>query len=120
MKKIIDIASALASSLLPKSRQSEIDSYGQSNSGMTQEEIQSVMEWLMGSLLNAGYLGKSHLIWDTGKGGWEKPMLTGVLRDEPVFLYRCGERPSPPPDNCYWRLMPEYPSQRIYQLEARE
>lgn len=39
---------------------------------------------------------------------------------EPVFLYRCGDRPSLPPERCYWRLMSEHPSLRIYQLEIQE
>jgi hypothetical protein len=105
---------------LTKPAQPTIESYGQASSGLDLEQIQPVMEWLMSSLLNAGYLGRSHLIWDSGDQDWRKIILTGLLKNEPVFLYRCGDRPSPPPDNCYWRLMPEHPSLRMYQLEVRE
>lgn len=119
MKKFLGIASALLASLKPKSNKLEIDSYGQSNTDFSPEEIQSVMEWLFASLMSAGYSSKAHLIWDAGNQIWDKPALTGVLRDEPVFLYLCGDRPSPPPEKCYWRLIPEHPSLRIYQLEAR-
>jgi hypothetical protein len=78
------------------------------------------MEWLFASLMKAGYSSKAHMIWGTGNQVLNKPALTGVLRDEPVFLYRCGGRPSPPPEKCYWRLMAEHPSMRIYQLEIQK
>ncbi|QFS49675.1 hypothetical protein [Nostoc sphaeroides] len=48
--------------LKPKPAQPTIDSYGQQSCGVSQEQIQSLMEWLFASLLNAGYSGKSHLI----------------------------------------------------------
>jgi hypothetical protein len=105
--------------LIEISNKLKIDSYGQSCSNMTPEEVQKVMEWLFASLMNVGYMGKAHLIWDTGNQTWDKPTLTGVLRDEPVFLYRCGSRPSLPPEKCYWRLINEHPSLRIYQLEIQ-
>lgn len=44
----------------------------------------------------------------------------GLLKDEPVFLYRCGDRPSLASERCCWRLMAEHPSMRIYQLEVEE
>ncbi len=117
MKKLFGIASALLASLGPKLNKQEIDSYGQSS--LPTEEEKEIMEWLFASLINAGYIGKAHLIWDTGNQTWDKPILTGMLRDEPVFLYRCGDRPSPPPEKCYWRLISEHPSFRIYQLEIQ-
>ena len=43
-----------------------------------------------------------------------------TLLGNDIQPYRCGDRPSPPPDKCYWRLMGEHPSLRIYQLEVRE
>jgi hypothetical protein len=118
MKRLSGIASGLLASLRPKSNKLEIDSYGQSS--LPKEEVQGIMEWLFASLMNAGYFGKVHLIWDAGNQTWDKATLTGVLRDEPVFLYRCGDRPSLPPESCYWRLMSEHPSLRIYQLEIQE
>ncbi len=119
MRRLLDIASATLASLRPKSNKLEIDNYVQSDIDLPIEEIQKIMEWLFASLLNAGYAGKAHLIWDSGNQVLDKPALTGVLRDELVFLYRCGDRPSPPPEKCYWRLMSEHPSLRIYQLEIQ-
>jgi hypothetical protein len=118
MKRISDIAGAILASLRPSSNKLEIDTYGQSS--LPEEEERGIREWLFASLMNAGYFGKAHLIWDSGNQSWDKQTLTGVLRDEPVFLYRCGDRPSPPPEKCYWRLMAEHPSLRIYQLEIQE
>ncbi len=105
---------------LTKRTQPTIESYGQTTSDIPPEQIQSVMEWVMGSLLNAGYQSRSHLLWDSGNEDWQKVILMALLKNEPVLLYRCGDRPSPPPDNCYWRLMGEHPSLRIYQLEIKE
>jgi hypothetical protein len=83
MKKLFGIASALLASLRPKLNKQEMDSYGQSS--LPKEEGKGIMEWLFASLMNAGYIGKAHLIWDTGNQTWDKPILTGVLRDEPVL-----------------------------------
>lgn len=110
----------IRSLLPPAPAQPTIESYGQASSGLPLEQIQTVMEWLMNSLLHAGYFGRSHIIWDSGNQNLLKTTLTGLLKDEPVFLYRCGDRPSQPPIGCYWRLIPEHPSLRIYQLEVRE
>ncbi len=117
MKRILDITGAILAPLRPSSNKLEIDTYGQSS--LPEEEERGIREWLFASLMNAGYFGKAHLIWDSGNQSWDKPTLTGVLRDEPVLLYRCGNRPSPPPEKCYWRLMAEHPSLRIYQLEIQ-
>jgi hypothetical protein len=117
MKKILDIGAVILASLRPSSNKLEIDSYGQSS--LPEEEVQNIMEWLFATLMNAGYFGKAHLIWDSGNQTWDFPALTGVLRDEPVLLYRCADRPSSPPEKCYWRLMSEHPSLRIYQLEIQ-
>ncbi|NER99629.1 MAG: hypothetical protein F6J86_38435 [Symploca sp. SIO1B1] len=79
------------------------------------------MQWLSASLINAGYMGKAHIIWDKGdEKDWEKVQLTAMMRVEPMFLYRCGERPSKAADGCYWRLMGEHPSLRVYQLEVED
>ncbi|MEJ1930061.1 hypothetical protein WDZ92_07225, partial [Nostoc sp. NIES-2111] len=50
----------------PKPVQPTIENYGQTSSGLEQQQIQSIMEWLLASLLNAGYSGKSHIIWHNG------------------------------------------------------
>ncbi|MFN6558619.1 MAG: hypothetical protein RMY28_002280 [Nostoc sp. ChiSLP01] len=120
MKNFLKIPSILLATLKPKSNQPEIESYGQSESELEIEKIQEIMEWLFASLLNTGYFEKSHLIWDLGNQDWEQVALTGLLRDELVFLYRCGDRPSSAPKHCYWRLMSEHPSLQIYQLEVDE
>ncbi|MHC5822268.1 MAG: hypothetical protein ACYT04_42105 [Nostoc sp.] len=49
--------------LKPKPAQPTILCYGQQSSGVSQEQIQSLMEWLFASLMAAGYNGKSHIIW---------------------------------------------------------
>lgn len=118
MKRYLNLASALLGSLKPKSDQSEIDTYGISQ--LADEQQQELMTWLFCSLFDAGYFGKAHLIWDDGSMDWEKAMLAAVMRDEPLFLYRQGERPSAPAAGCYWRLMGEHPSLRVYQLEGEE
>lgn len=120
MKNFLKIPSILLGAFKPKSNQPEIESYGQSDSGLEAEQIQQIMEWLFASLLSAGYFKRSHLIWDLGNQDWEQVALTGLLRDDLVFLYRCGDRPSSAPKHCYWRLMREHPSLRIYQLEIDE
>jgi hypothetical protein len=119
MKKILDVGLALASSLLPKSKKLEIDSHGERSADLPEKEVQQLMRWLMETMMFAGYFGKAHLLFDGGNQDWNRITLRGFLRDEPVFLYRQGERPSSAPEKCYWRLMPEHPSMRIYQLEAQ-
>lgn len=118
--KLLNLLRALLASLKPGQTEPTLESYGQRVSGIPLQQARSVVEWLAASLLNAGYYGRSHLFWDDGNQDWEQVMLTAVMRSEPVFLYRLGERPSPPAPGCYWRLMNEHPSLRIYQLEARE
>ncbi|MCC5667794.1 hypothetical protein LC653_28930 [Nostoc sp. CHAB 5784] len=109
--------------LKPKPAQPTIDSYGQQSCGVSQEQIQSLMEWLFASLLNAGYLGKAHIIWynsDRPDPSLEQVMKKAMHRGEPIFLYRCGGRVSSLPTGYYWRMMNEYPSMRIYQLEVKD
>lgn len=111
--------------LKPKTTQPTIESYGQLSSGVEEQQIQSVMEWLFASLLNAGYFGKSHLIWynsdrDNLDTSVEPEIKKAMRRDEPVFLYRCCGRASLPPSGYYWRMMEEHPSMRIYQLEVNQ
>jgi hypothetical protein len=117
MKRILNL---IRSFTKPKPVKPTIHTYGQSSCGLSPEQIQSVMEWLMGSLLHAGYFGESYLFWDWGDQNWSKIILIALLKKEPIFLYRCGDRPSPPPNHSYWRLIGEHPSLRIYQLEFKE
>ncbi|MBD2364741.1 hypothetical protein H6G36_26815 [Anabaena minutissima FACHB-250] len=109
--------------LKPKPPQPTIDGYGQQSCGVDQQQIQSLMEWLFKSLLNAGYFGKSYLIWYNSNEldpSLERMMKKAMRQGEPVFLYRCGGRVSPLPTGYYWRMMDEHPSMRIYQLEVRD
>lgn len=119
MKKLLDVAIALGSSLLPKSRKLEIDAYGQNNAGLSSDELLSLNQWLMATMMGAGYFGKAHLLFDDGQQDWDRISLKGFLRDEPVFLYRLGDRASAAPANCFWQLMPEHLSLRVYQLVAQ-
>ena len=64
MKRFSGIASALLASLQPSSNKLEIDTYGRSS--LSEEEVGGIMEWLFATLMNAGYFGKAHLIWDAG------------------------------------------------------
>ena len=120
MKKLLNLGSALVASLKPRANGLTIESYGQKSCGISPEQIQGIMEWLSASLVNAGYMGQAHIIWDKGGEDWEKEQLTAMMRGEPMFLYRCAERPSEAADGCYWRLMGEHSSLRVYQLEVDE
>lgn len=114
MKKYLNLAIAFIASLKPKSQSPAIDTYGQSS--LTQEQQQALMEWLFGSLMNAGYFGKAHLIWDDGQDR-QREIFTALMRHEPIFLYRQGVRPTPIVEGYCWKLIGEHPSLRLYQLE---
>jgi len=114
MKKYLNLATALIASFRPKSKIPIIDSYGQST--LNQDEQQALMEWLFASLMDAGYLGKAHLIWDDGHDR-EREIFTALMRNEPIFLYRQGARPSPTVEGYCWRPIGEHLSLRVYQLE---
>ncbi|MCC3409599.1 MAG: hypothetical protein JGK17_29410 [Microcoleus sp. PH2017_10_PVI_O_A] len=113
MKKYLNLATALIASLKPKSKIPIIDSYGQST--LNQEQQQALMEWLFASLMGAGYFGSSHLIWDGGQDR-EREIFTALMRNEPIFLYRQGARPSQNAEGYCWQLIGEHPSLCVYQL----
>ena len=92
MKKYLNLASALIASLKPKSQPPVIDTYGQSP--LTHEQQQALMEWLFACLMGAGYFSKAPLIWDDGQDR-QREIFTALMRNEPIFLYRQGARPSP-------------------------
>ena len=98
-----------------------LESYGQDTCGLPIETITEVMKWLSCSLLAAGYKARAHMVWDSSGTDFalEEIFKGKFRRHEPVFLYRCGDRPMQPPVGCYWRLMTEHPSLRVYQLERR-
>ena len=99
-----------------------ITSHGQETCDIPFEQVKEVMEWLGLSLMAAGYEARAHIIWDSPVTEMDlAAALKGRLkRDEPAFLYRCGNRPTPAPKGYYWRLMPEYPNLRVYQLEPKD
>lgn len=105
----------------PKTKQLTIGSYGQETCGLPFEQIQEVMKWLGMSLLAAGYQAEAHIIWDgPAADANRKAVIKNSLRHhEPVFLYRLSDHPMPPPAGYYWRLVPEYPTLRVYQLELK-
>lgn len=107
-----------------KPNQLVIHSKGQQTCGVPREQIREVIEWLGLSLQVTGYQATAHMIWDkpdVAIKGLDDMFRDGLRRDEPIFLYRCGDRPSPtPPAGYYWRLMPGYPSRRMYQLEQKD
>jgi hypothetical protein len=76
------------------------------NPRLTQEQQQDFMEWLFASLMGAGYFGKAHLICDDGQDR-EPEIFTALMRNEPIFLYRQGARPSPTVEGyglvAHWR-----------------
>ncbi len=81
------------------------------------------MEWLFASLMGVGYFGKSHLFWyNSAKPDQklEQALKKVIQGNEPIFLYRCSDRSMPPPQGYYWRMVPEHPSMRIYQLELKD
>jgi hypothetical protein len=75
------------------------------------------MEWLFASLMGVGYFGKAHLIWDDGKDR-ERQIFTALMRNEPIFLYSQGTRPTPTAEGYCWRLLGEHPSLSVYQLQV--
>ena len=78
----------------------------------------SKLSW-NGSLLGkmgAGYFGKAHLIWDDSQQR-QREIFTALMRNEPIFLYRQGARPTPTVEGYVWRPIGEHPSLRVYQLE---
>jgi hypothetical protein len=116
MKKYINLITAIIASFRPKSKIPIIDAYGQS--ALNQDEQQALMEWLFASLMDAGYFGKAHLIWDDGQDR-EAEIFTALMRNEPIFLYRLGARPTPTFEGYVWRLIGEHPSLRMYQLDMK-
>ncbi len=110
--------------LLPaaKPEQLTINGHGQETCGIPFEQVAEVMKWLALSLIAAGYEARAHIIWDNPETTMSlDAVLKGLLRrDEPTFLYRCGDRPMQPPVGYCWRLMPEYPTLRMYQLELKD
>jgi hypothetical protein len=124
MTGLLDNVRATLASLLPTSQPKPptITSYGQEASGVSSATIEEVTQWVMLSLFQYEYLGASHL-------AWLHPDLDVKLnqtfqrlhrRGEPVVGYRCGNQMPSPPHGFYWRLMPEHPSLRVYQLEIKQ
>jgi len=106
----------------PEPQQLSLESYGQDACGLPIEQVTEVMKWLGCSLMAAGYKSRAHIVWDSSGTGFKlDEVFQGKFkRHEPVFLYRCGDRPMQPSTGCYWRLMTEHPTLRMYQLEQKD
>jgi hypothetical protein len=125
MNRLTNLIRSLVDSAFPTQKQPQptIDSYGQHECGLPEEKIQSIMEWLFLSLVSAGYWGNAHLIWyDDAEPNseLEQALAEAVQQQEPIFLYRCGDRTLQPPSGYYWQMIAEHPSTRIYELEMRD
>lgn len=99
--------------------QSSIMTYGHANSGVTEEEVNPILQCLFDSLAAKKYFGKSHLVLYNSENPdeiLERLVKIAVEYEEPAFLYRCGEKLQAPPDGYYWLRM-NHPSMRVYQLE---
>lgn len=116
--KIITVLAALAALLPHRSPTSlQIETYGM---GLLDEPAaRQVLEWVARSLIHYHYIGTAHLLFSEGDEFIHWQVLTGFLRDQPAFLYRCGENVVQVPVNVYWRLIEEHPSLRVYQLELK-
>ena len=97
--------------------------WGDDTCGLDYEQIRDVMEWLSKSLLSVGYRGKAQIIWYVDNGedeSYQSGLQKSLKAPGPTFLYRCGEQRLPLPKGYCWRLMPEYLTLRVYQLERQD
>lgn len=115
MQRIKNVLSALLASLKPKSDNLEIETIGEKFSGLSHEQVRSLIEWLSLGFMENGYYGKGYLIFDQGNDNIQDLTLMAVLREEPMFLYRLGSTPSPTQAGVRWELT-QHPSLRLYQL----
>lgn len=106
---------------IPQPDRLTISSHGQETCGIPFEQITEVMKWLSLSLIAAGYRARAHIVWDSPEASVSLDDLPrgSMRRNEPIFLYRCGDRPMSPPVGYYWRLVTEHPTMRVYQLELK-
>lgn len=99
------------------------DCYGQEQCGLSPQMIEAVMKWLSFSIYNSGYSGHSQVIWydENQSAFWiDDAIRVGLQRGGPIVLYQCGMKAVPQPTGYYWRILPEHPSMRLYQLEVQE
>ncbi|NET43423.1 hypothetical protein [Okeania sp. SIO2B3] len=115
MGKLKNIVSAFLAALQPKSEELEVETYGLTDSEFPPEKTEEIVGWLSKGMIKMGYIGKSYLVFDHGNENWEDLILTAILREEPIFLYRLENRPSPVNIGCHWYLT-EHPSLRLYKL----
>lgn len=115
MRKLRNVVLAFLAALQPRSENLEVETYGLTNSEFGPEKTEEIVGWLLRGMIKTGYLGKSYLVFDRGDEDWGDLILTAILRQEPIFLYRLNWRPSPTDIGCHWHLT-EHPSLRLYQL----
>ncbi len=124
MNRLTNLIRSLVNSAFPTQNQPQptIDSYGQNSCGLSEDQIQLIMEWLFLSLMNALYFENAQLVWYNDADpnpDLEQALRESIKQQEPTLLYRCGERTLQPPEGYYWRMITEHPSTRIYQLEVK-
>ncbi len=95
-----------------------IEIHGQPNNGIPEEEIIGAIQWLF----TAGYHRPCHFIRNpdnlSNSSYWDE-VRYGIQQDEPVFIYRYGNRLQSAPEGYYWSPIDEHPSTRIYRLQIR-
>lgn len=117
--RIVTVWAALAALLPHRSPAGlQIETYGMWQ--LDEPTARQVLEWITLTLIHYEYTGTAHLIFSDGSGFIHRQVLTGFLRGQPAFLYRCGESVVQVPVNVYWRLIGEHPSLRVYQLELKD
>ena len=120
---VLNLLQRLHDTIRPQPQEPTLYCYGDEHLGLDRGEMQPVMEWLFLSMMNAGYDGDAHLCWYDHENpcpGIEGGVLEGLKQEELIFGYRWGGRMWALPEGYHWRMMPEHPSMRVYQLEVEE
>jgi len=91
MNRIVSLIRFVISTAFPNQQPPPptIESYGQNLSGMSDQQIQPIMEWLFLSLIKAGYSDRAHLIWYNDADpdpDLRQAMKEALQLEEPTFL----------------------------------
>jgi hypothetical protein len=110
-------------SLLPhrKIKRIEIITYGMETASLEEQRQLEILDWIASTMAVSNYKSLAHLIFNDDCDNFiGLGPLIGYFREQPVLLYRCGARTPSLPYGCYWRLMGEHPSLRIYQMDQMD